>query len=100
MPKKRQRSPWRYTIEFNRMRGDSTRGVARRLERKGYEVDRVPHLSTITLRRPPGNDFETFRDDIRAELQPRRGAALVCSTSGKQWLCRMRGNRPGDFVSL
>lgn len=97
---KKLRAPWRYTIEFNRARGDNTRLVASRLERKGYEVERVPHLSTITLRRPPGNAFETFRNDIRAELQPRQGAALVCSTSGKQWLCRMKGNRSGKFVSL
>lgn len=90
----------RYLIEKNRCRGDRVGRMARRLERKGYEVERTLHKTTILLRRPKGNDFATFEEDIAAELQPRRGSAVVCSTSGRQWMCSMGGNRPGDMVRL
>lgn len=90
----------RYVIELNRVRGDSARRSARRLELKGYEVERAMHLTTLLVRRPRGNAFATFKEDVAAELQPRRGSAIVCSTSGRQWICRMGGNRAGDFVRL
>lgn len=90
----------RYMIETNRCRGDSIRLMTRRLEAKGYEVERTMHKTTILLRRPKGNSFSAFKRDIASELQPRRGSAVICSTSGRQWMCRMGGNRPGDMVRL
>jgi hypothetical protein len=90
----------RYLIETNRCRGDSIRRMARRLEAKGYEVERTLHKTTLLLRRPKGNTFSTFESDIASELQSRCGSAVICSTSGRQWMCRMGGNRPGDMVRL
>ena len=100
MPKKKLMVRWRYIAEFNRCVGDSICRVIRRLERRGYEVDRVPQLTTLRIRRPAGVTMSQFRSDLRSLLQPRRGSLILCSSSGRAWSCNMRGNRPGDFVQI
>lgn len=90
----------RYIAEFNRCVGDNIARVIRRLERGGYEVERVPQLTTLKIRRPKGLAFAEFQDDLRRLIQPRRGSLILASSSGRSWSCSMRGNRPGDFVRL
>jgi hypothetical protein len=90
----------RYIAEFNRCVGDSIWRVVRRLQRRGYEVERVPQLTTLSIRRPVGVTMSEFRADLRSLLQPRRGSLILCSSSGRAWSCNMRGNRPGDFVKI
>ncbi len=100
MMKKRLKVRYRYIAEFNRCVGDSITRVIRRLELLGYEVERLPQLTTLRIRRPTGADFASFRADLCRLLQPRRGSLIVSSSSGKAWSCSMRGNRPGDFVRI
>lgn len=90
----------RYIAEFNRCIGDSITRAMRRLERRGYEVERVPQLTTLCIQRPKGLSFDEFMDDLRALLQPRRGSLILASSSGRSWSCSFRRNRPGDFVRL
>jgi hypothetical protein len=90
----------RYVAEFNRALGDSISRVVRRLERLGYVVERLPHLTTLRIWRPKGGSFAEFLDDLRALLHPRRGGVVLNSSTGRAWLCSMRGNRPGDFVRI
>lgn len=99
MVKKKIARP-RYQIELNRSINDSTRRVVRTLERKGYEVDRLGHKTAFTLKRPLGQSFSDFQDDIRSILNPRIGSALICSSTGRAWLCSMKSNQPGDFVRI
>lgn len=100
MAKRKLRQPWIYRAELNRPVGDSTNKVVRWFERRGYEVERIPHLTSLTIRLPDNGDFESFKSHIAEVLQPRRGSALVHSTSGRSWICSNRGNRPGRFVRL
>jgi hypothetical protein len=97
MPKKKL-ARTTYIAEFNRAVGDNIRNVIRRLERRGYEVEKVPQLTTVKLKRPPGNTFEDFQEDVASVLQPRRGSAIIASSTGRAWSCNMKGNRPGEFV--
>lgn len=99
MPKKLM-VRWRYIVEFNRCVGDSISRAKRWLERRGYQVEFVPQLTTLLVRRPVGVTMREFRADLRALLQPRRGSLVICSSSGRAWSCNMRGNRPGDFVKI
>src|SRR3546814_12992719 len=69
----------RYVAEFNRCLGDNISRAIRRLERLGYEVERVSHLTTLSIRRPRGCSFAEFRDDLRALLHPRRGGVVLSS---------------------
>src|SRR3546814_5810345 len=80
----------RYVAEFNRCLGDNISRAIRRLERLGYEVERVSHLTTLSIRRPRGCSFAEFRDDLRALLHPRRGGVVLSSSSGRAWFCSMR----------
>lgn len=100
MMKRRLLVRWRYFAEFNRCVGDSIWRAKRRLERRGYEVDFVPQLTTLLIRRPIGVTMSQFRADLRTLLQPQRGSLVLFSTSGRAWSCRMKGNRPGDFVRI
>lgn len=100
MAKHKLKRPWVYRAELNRPVGDSTRKVVRFFERRGYEVERIPHLTSLTIRLPDDGDFATFQSDVAKVLQPRRGSALIHSTSGRSWVCSNRGNRPGRFVRL
>lgn len=90
----------RYVTEFNRCGGDNITRLIRRLRRLGYEIERVPQPTTITVTPPPGYAFAAVKADLRAQLQPRRGSLILASTSGRVWSCSMRGNRPGDFVRV
>ena len=99
MPKKLM-VHWRYIAEFNRCVGDSIVRAKRWLERRGYQVEFVPQLTTLLIRRPVGVTMKQFRADLRALLQPRRGSLILFSTSGRAWSCRMKGNRPGNFVRI
>ena len=100
MPKRKLMVRWRYIAEFNRSVGDSISRVIRRLERRGYHVDRLPQLTTLRIYRPVGVTMSQFRSDLRSLLQPRRKSLILSSSSGFAWSCNMRGNRPGDFVQI
>lgn len=98
--KRKLKTRYKYIAEFNRCVGDSIARAIRRLERRGYEVERVPQLTTLQIRRPKGLSFAEFQDDLRELLQPRRGSLVLASSSGRVWSCSQRGNRPGDFVRI
>lgn len=100
MAKRKLRIRRRYIAEFNRCIGDNIARVIRRLERRGYDVERIPQLTTLVIRRPRERTFAEFREDLRDLLQPRRGSLVLNSSSGRGWSCSMRGNRPGDFVPI
>ena len=100
MAKWKVKRRYRYIAEFNRCVGDNIARVIRRLERRGYVVERVPQLTTLRIRRPKNAEFSEFLDDLRELLQPRRGSLILCSSSGRAWSCNMRGNRPGEFVRI
>lgn len=100
MTRRSEWARWRYVAEFNRCVGDSIRRVKRRLERRGYQVEFVPQLTTLLIRRPAGVTMKQFRADLRTLLQPRQGSLILCSSSGRAWSCNMRGNRAGDFVRI
>lgn len=100
MPKKSVQVRIAYLAEFNRCLGDNIARVIRWLQRRDYEVERVPQLTALKIRRPKGVTFEEFQDDLRRLLQPRRGSLVLASSSGRSWSCSMRGNRPGDFVRI
>ncbi|MES2044509.1 MAG: hypothetical protein V4475_11560 [Pseudomonadota bacterium] len=100
MAKKRLTKRHDYVAEFNRCVGDNIIRVIRHLERRGYEVERIPQLTSLKIRRPKGASFKEFMDDLSGLLQPRRGSLLLASSSGRSWSCSMRGNRQGDFVRL
>lgn len=89
-----------YITELNRCIGDQTSRVIGRLERLGYQVDRLPHLTTLRIRRPLGKTFLEFKSDLRRCVQSRRGSILLASSTGRSWICNMRGNRPGTFVRV
>ncbi len=90
----------RYSAEINRCVGDNIRRAVLALERRGYNVERLPHLTGLMLTLPRGGDFDQLKADLARILQPRRGSLILHSSSGRAWLCSMRGNRPGDFVRL
>ncbi len=94
---KKLRLKRRYVAELNRCIGDNIARAIRYLERRGYIVDRVPQLTTITIRLPRGGSFADLQADLVNVLQPRRGSLILCSTSGRSWSCNMRGNMPGVF---
>ena len=87
----------RYVAELNRCIGDNIARAVRYLERRGYTVDRVPQLTTITIRLPRDGSFAALQGDLVNILQPRRGSLILFSTSGRSWSCNMRGNMPGVF---
>lgn len=84
-----------YLAEFNRCVGDNIENVVRRLRRRGYEVARVAHKTTILIRRPTSSKFRNFKTDLADMVQPRIGGLIVSSTSGKFWQLDNKGNRPG-----
>jgi hypothetical protein len=84
-----------YLAEFNRCMGDNIENVIRRLRRRGYEVARIRHKTTILIRRPAGSTFKQFRRDLADLVQPQRGSMVLSSTSGKFWLLDNKGNQPG-----
>lgn len=90
----------RYLAEFNRCVGDNVARAIGRLERMGYDVERVPQLTTLKITPPRTGDFSDLKADLLPLLQPRRGSLILHSTSGRSWSCNMRGNRPGDFVRV
>lgn len=90
----------RYLAEFNRCLGDNIGRVIRRLDRLGYDIERVPQLTALKITPPRGGDFSGLKSDLSALLQPRRGSLTLASSSGRSWSCSMRGNRPGDFVRI
>lgn len=98
--RRKRYSPKQYVTEFNRCVGDRTSTVIGRLEQLGYEVDRLPHLTTLRIRRPFGRTFSDFKNDLRRCVQPQRGSILLSSSTGRSWVCSMRGNRPGTFVRV
>lgn len=89
-----------YFVEFNRAYAD-TRRVARRLERRGFSVEIIPHKTTLRIERPPDMTWEQFRNAIRSVLDPRLGAVIVFSTTtGNVFLCSNRGNMPGIMQQI
>lgn len=89
-----------YLAEFNRCVGDNIENVVRRLRRRGYEVARVAHKTSILIRRPAGSKFRSFKTDLAAMVQPRIGGMILSSTSGKFWQLNNRGNRPGELYRI
>lgn len=90
----------RYLAEFNRCVGDNIARVMRRLQRRGYTVERAPQLTAITIKLPKGSAFSDLCAELRELIQPRRGSLTLASTSGRIWSCSNRGNRPGEFVRI
>lgn len=95
--KKKMKLHHRYGAELNRCIGDNIARAVRYLERRGYVVDRVPQLTTITIELPRDGSFTALKADLLGVLQPRRGSLVLWSTSGRSWSCSMRGNMPGIF---
>ena len=89
-----------YLAEFNRCVGDNIENVVRRLRRRGYEVARVGHKTTILIRRPVGSKIRSFKADLAAMVQPKIGGMILSSTSGKFWQLDNRGNRPGVLYRI
>ncbi|KTS34235.1 hypothetical protein NS228_05205 [Methylobacterium indicum] len=87
-----------YGAEFNRALGDNIRGVMRRLEKAGLIVTKLPHLTTLLIRRPMSMSWADFTSAIRSELQPRIGGVFLTSSTGRMFVCSNKGNRPGRFV--
>src|SRR3546814_20109025 len=90
----------RYVAEFNRCLGDNISRAIRRLERLGYEVERVSHLTTLSIRRPRGCSFAEFSDDLSALLHPRRGRVVLSSRSGRAWFLILLGNQPASLCCI
>lgn len=90
-----------YVVEFNRAYGDNIRVAARRLERRGLDVEILSHKTSLVVIRPSWMSWSVFQDAIRAALDPTRGSALVMSQStGKAFICSNRGNQPGVFQEV
>jgi hypothetical protein len=100
MAKKKLKVRRRYLAEFNRCVGDNIGRVIRRLQRLGYEVERVPQLTAVRITPPRSAAFQQLKADLQPLLQPRRGCMILASTSGRMWSCSMRGNQPRDFVRI
>ncbi|MCW2390959.1 hypothetical protein M2332_000657 [Sphingobium sp. B11D3A] len=89
-----------YVVEYNRCVGDSIWRTQRALERCGYEVERVPQLTTLHIYRPKKIAFKQFASDLISRLQRTNGSFLLASSSGKCWTCNSGGNRPGKLVRV
>jgi hypothetical protein len=90
-----------YVAEFNRACGDNVQTAARRLQRQGLNVDRVPHKTTLRIERPSDMSWPMFTSALRSVIQPRRGAVLLFSKStGNVWVCSNSGNQPGVFQQI
>ena len=90
-----------YLIEFSRNKYDSIRKVVRRLQDKGYDVETVPnHLTAIVIRKNERQPFSVLKGELIELLDPSKGSLIIGSSSGKQWYCSMKGNRPGRFISI
>ena len=91
----------RYFAEFNRPRGDSIRITQRGLRRSGLQTSRIAHKTALMIERPAGMSWQSFKNAIRAELQPRRGSVILFSErTSNTFLCSNRGNQPGRFQRL
>jgi hypothetical protein len=91
----------RYFAEFNRVVGDNIRITARSLRRLGIGAQVLPHKTSLVIERPKSMAWGTFKNAIRAALQPRRGSVLISSEStGNTFICQNRGNRAGRFQRL
>lgn len=91
----------RYFAEFNRPRGDSIRITERGLRRSGLQANQIAHKTSLVIERPSAMSWRTFKNAIRAELQPRRGSVVIFSErTGNTFLCSNRGNQPGRFQRL
>ncbi|MER9458158.1 hypothetical protein [Mesorhizobium sp. M0478] len=87
-----------YIVELNRCRGDNVRLAALRFTRRGIKASVIPHKTTLRLERPDGMTWQAFKAEVRRELQPRRGSALVHShKTAKSYVCSNSGNRIGRF---
>src|SRR5688572_7552346 len=89
-----------YLAEFNRCVGDNIENVVRRLRRRGYEVARIRHKTTVLIRRPDGSKLRQLKTDLASLAQPSRGSIILSSTSGRFWLLDNKGNQPGAFQSI
>ncbi|GAM99791.1 hypothetical protein U91I_03446 [alpha proteobacterium U9-1i] len=91
-----------YTFEFNRPRRDDYRGIRRRLEAAGLEVDKLPHKTLLRLRRNPDKlPWSDFLNLLVRAVDPRRGSFVLNSlTTGRAWTMSNAGNRPGELVDV
>ncbi len=88
----------RYVGEFNRAWGDNIRVAARRLMRRGLDVEVLPHKTSLVIDRPSEMNWEEFKDALRAALDPDKGSLLLFSkTTGYIFICSNRGNQRGTF---
>lgn len=88
----------RYFGEFNRVKGDNIRNAARRLRRRGIDATVLAHRTTLEMIRPDGMSWADFANAIRAQLQPRRGSAVISSErTGNTFICSFAGNQTGRF---
>lgn len=88
-----------YVVELNRCRGDNVLLAAQRFTRRGINASVIrQHKTTLRLERPKGMTWQAFKAEVRRELQPRQGSALVHShRSGRTYVCSNSGNRSGRF---
>jgi hypothetical protein len=90
-----------YILEFNRAYGDNIRTAARRLQRRGLDVEILFHKTSLVAIRPSWMSWAEFQEAIRAALDPTRGSVLVVSQStGRAFICSNRGNQPGIFQQV
>lgn len=91
-----------YTFEFNRPRRDDYRGIRRRLEAAGLEVDKLQHKTLLRLRRNPNKlPWPDFRRLLIGAVDPRRGSFVLNSLStGRAWTMSNTGNRAGELVDV
>ena len=87
-----------YVAEFNRPRNDNIRLCAAELQRWGLVVTRLPHLTTLLIKRPAYMSWRDFKAAIRSVLQPRLGSVVIASRrTGRIFICSNRGNQAGLF---
>lgn len=46
-----------YLVEYNRCKGDNINGVTKNLRKKGYDVKKIRHKTTIMVKRPDDKSF-------------------------------------------
>jgi len=89
----------RYFAEFNRVTSDNIRIAAKKLARQGLSVTVLAHKTSLLIEKPDSMSWSELKDALRSVLQPRRGSVMLSSeTTGKTFICRYGGNRPGDFI--
>lgn len=91
-----------YTFEYNRPRFDDYERILRRFEIAGLEVDKLPHKTTLRLRRNTSDlSWKEFRRLLIRAVDPRRGSFLLNSlTTGRAWTMSNKGNQPGELVPV